>query len=86
MSWWCFGISRQAFYTWFRRYRPAASTACAPAPSPNASHVEVVGEIIYLRQDDHFGPEKISMYLQRRYHDVTISASGRTAWTPPFTP
>jgi hypothetical protein len=29
---------------------------------------------LYLRQNYHFGPAKISMYLAR-YHDVTISAS-----------
>ncbi|TVZ92439.1 hypothetical protein FB157_108164 [Streptomyces sp. BK340] len=35
----------------------------------------MVGKIIYLRQNYHFGPEKIAMYL-KRYHDVTISKSG----------
>jgi transposase InsO family protein len=35
----------------------------------------VVGKILYLRQNYHFGPAKISMYLAR-YHDVTISPSG----------
>jgi len=35
----------------------------------------VVGKIIYLRQNYHFGPGKISMYLQR-YHQVKISHSG----------
>jgi hypothetical protein len=35
----------------------------------------VVGKIIYLRTNYHFGPAKISMYL-KRYHDVSISTSG----------
>lgn len=35
----------------------------------------MVGKIIYRRQNYHFGPEKIAMYL-KRYHDVTISKSG----------
>ena len=30
---------------------------------------------MYLRQNYHFGPHKISMYL-KRYHDITISPSG----------
>ncbi|MFH8485328.1 hypothetical protein ACH4F9_07555 [Streptomyces longisporoflavus] len=47
----------------------------APKHSPNATHVEVVGKIAYLRQSYHFGPEKIAMYL-KRYHDVMISKSG----------
>jgi hypothetical protein len=32
-------------------------------------------KIIYLRQNYHFGPAKIQMYL-KRYHDVEISSSG----------
>ena len=35
----------------------------------------MVGKIIYLRSNYHFGPQKIAMYL-RRYHDVEISPSG----------
>ena len=35
----------------------------------------LVGKILHLRQNDHFGPEKISMYL-KRYHDVDSSKSG----------
>ena len=43
--------------------------------SPNATHFDVVGKIVYLRQNYHFGPGKIAMYL-KRYHDVEISQSG----------
>ena len=39
------------------------------------TNAEVVGKIIYLRQNYHFGPHKIAMYLQR-YHEHTISPSG----------
>ena len=46
-----------------------------PLTSPNATQKEVVGKIVYLRENYHFGPHKISMYLQR-YHDITISPSG----------
>ncbi|MET8957513.1 helix-turn-helix domain-containing protein [Streptomyces sp. NPDC004393] len=46
----------------------------APKTSLNATHLEVVGNFTYLRQNYHFGPEKIAMYL-KRYHDVTISKS-----------
>ncbi|MFE5023088.1 helix-turn-helix domain-containing protein [Streptomyces sp. NPDC056656] len=75
-----FGISRQAYYTWYRRYQAEGieglrARSKAPKHSPNATHAEVVGKIIYLRQNYHFGPEKISMYPQH-YHDVTISKSG----------
>ena len=75
-----YGISRQCFYKWKRRYdelgeaglRDASS---APLRSPNQTKAEVVGKIIYLRSSYHFGPQKIAMYL-RRYHDIEISPSG----------
>lgn len=43
--------------------------------SPNATEIDVVGKIVYLRQTYHFGPGKIAMYL-KRYHDLTMSKSG----------
>jgi hypothetical protein len=42
------------------------------------------GKILYLRQNYHFGPGKIAMYL-KRYHDVEVSQSAfgasSSAWT-----
>jgi transposase len=75
-----YGISRQMFYTWQRRYDAEGvdglkARSRRPKTSPNATHADVVGKIIYLRQNYHFGPGKISMYL-KRYHDVDISSSG----------
>ncbi len=75
-----FGISRQCFYTWLKRYEEEGEEGLRersrrPLTSPRATHAEVVGKIIYLRSHYHQGPQKISMYL-KRYHDVDISASG----------
>ena len=42
---------------------------------PHATSEEVVGKIVHLRQNYHFGPLKIAMYL-KRYHQITISTSG----------
>jgi transposase len=75
-----FGISRQTFYVWLRRYEEKGleglrDRSRRPHHSPNATSAEVVGKIIYLRQSYHFGPHKIAMYL-KRYHDVAISPSG----------
>src|SRR5438552_18261519 len=75
-----YGISRQLFYKWRRRFEDGGAEALrdrssAPFHSPNATKAEVVGKIIYLRQHYHFGPLKISMYL-KRYHDVEIGHSG----------
>jgi hypothetical protein len=75
-----YGISRQSFYVWKRRYDELGETGLIdrshrPKTSPNATHVDVVGKILYLRQNCHFGPAKLSMYLAR-YHDVAMSPSG----------
>ncbi len=75
-----YGITRQTFYCWRRRYEELGEDGLRPRPkrpkfSPRATQVDVVGKIIYLRQNDHFGPAKIAMYL-KRYHDVEISHSG----------
>jgi transposase InsO family protein len=75
-----YGISRQCFYTWKRRYDADGldglrDRSSRPHVSPGVTRTEVVGKIIYLRQHYHFGPAKIAMYLAR-YHDIQISHSG----------
>jgi transposase InsO family protein len=75
-----YGISRNTFYKWERRFKAEgpdglAERSRAPKNSPNATSSEIVGKIIYLRQNYHFGPQKIAMYLAR-YHDLTISDLG----------
>ena len=74
------GITRQAYYTWLRRYEEQGldglrDRSRRPHVIPHETKPEVVGKIIYLRQHYHFGPYKIAMYLQR-YHDIQISVSG----------
>ena len=74
-----FGISRQAFYKWKRRFaehgeaglcdRPRRPTRC-----PHATPKEVVSKILYLRQNYHFGPGKIADYL-KRFHQLAIAKS-----------
>jgi transposase InsO family protein len=75
-----YGITRQAFYLWRRRYQAEGLTGLRdrskrPLACPHETSTEVVGKIIYLRQNYHFGPAKIAMYL-KRYHDIQISDSG----------
>ena len=60
-----YGITRQTFYRWLRRYEEKGleglrNKSHRPHHSPNATSAEVVGKIIYLRQNYHFGPSKIS--------------------------
>jgi transposase len=75
-----FGISRHTYYYWLRRYEEKGleglrDKSRRPHHSPNATSAEVVGKIIYLRLNYHFGPGKISMYL-KRYHEISVSPSG----------
>jgi transposase len=75
-----FGISRQVYYTWLRRYEADGvdglrDRSKRPRNSPNATRAEVIDKIVHLRQHYHFGPAKIAMYL-KRYHDIGISSSG----------
>ena len=61
-----YGISRQSFYKWQRRYEELGEAglrdgSSAPLCSPNQTSTEVVGKIIYLRSNYHFGPQKIAM-------------------------
>ena len=74
-----FGITRQAFYIWLRRYEEHGleglrDRSRRPHTSPHATKPEIVGKIVYLRQNYHFGPHKISMYL-KRYHEIEVSPS-----------
>jgi transposase InsO family protein len=75
-----YGISRQCFYKWKRRYDDLGEAglrdgSSVPLHSPNQTKADVVGKVIYLRSNYHFGPQKIAMYLAR-YHDIKISPSG----------
>jgi transposase InsO family protein len=75
-----YGITRQCYYVWLRRYEELGlnglrDRSSRPHLSPKATRTEVVGKIIYLRQHYHFGPSRIAMYL-KRYHEIEISPSG----------
>ena len=75
-----YGISRSAFYEWLKRYKEEGieglkDKSRKPHTSPRSTKVEVVGKIVYLRENYHFGPFKIQMYL-KRYHDIDMSKSG----------
>jgi transposase len=75
-----YGISRQCYYGWLRRYEADGidglkDRSSRPHHSPRVTQAEVIEKILWLRKHYHFGPAKIAMYLAR-YHDVTISVSG----------
>ena len=75
-----YGISRPTFYKWRSRFDELGAEglrdrSSRPHNSPTATKGEVVERIVHLRQNYHFGPALIAMYL-KRYHDVEISSSG----------
>ena len=74
-----FGISRQAFYKWKRRFEEFGAAGLydrprAPHRSPRATPTVVVSKILYLRQTYHFGPGKIADYL-KRFHQIAVARS-----------
>lgn len=74
-----FGISRQAYYKWKKRFDRDGDAGLVdrsrrPLRSPRATPPEVVSKILYLRQNYHFGPGKISDYLAR-FHQLSVAAS-----------
>jgi transposase InsO family protein len=74
-----FGLSRNAYYKWKRRFDEHGDAGLAdrsrrPLRSPRATPPEVTSKILYLRQNYHFGPGKISDYLER-FHGHSLAAS-----------
>ena len=60
-----FGISRQAFYKWKRRFDECGAAGLYDRPrvphrSPRATSTAITSKILYLRQSYHFGPGKIA--------------------------
>src|SRR6266516_5366124 len=79
-TWRYYGVSRNCFYKWLRRYEAEdlaglRDRSSKPHNSPKATSTEVVEKILWLRHHYHFGPAKIAMYLQR-YHDVPSARQG----------
>jgi transposase InsO family protein len=74
-----FGISRKSFYKWKRRHAEhGAAGLCdrprTPQRSPRATSPDVVRKILYLREQYHFGPGRITSYLHR-FHQILVARS-----------
>ena len=74
-----YGISRQTYYCWLRRYEEFGLAGLrdrskTPKVSPWATPAEVVTKIVYLRSNYHFGPQKIPDVLEAlpRHHDLGL--------------
>jgi transposase-like protein len=65
-----FGISRNTFYKWQRRYQEEGpdglrDRSSRPHNSPRATHADIVAKIVYLRSSYHFGPLNNSVMVMR---------------------
>ncbi len=75
-----FGISRETFYQWKRKYEQHGEEAlvnskpCPENPTLKAPP-EIEEKILYLRRTYHFGAQRIAWYLGR-YHGIEISCGG----------
>jgi len=74
-----YGVSRNTYYVWYRRYRVLGieglrDRSRRPHSHPRMTPAEVVEKVLYLRRSYHFGP-RIAMYLDR-YHGVKLSKTG----------
>ena len=74
-----FGISRKSFYKWKRRHADHGAAGLCDRPrtphrSPRATSRDVIRKILYLREQYHFGPARIAMYLHR-FHQILIASS-----------
>lgn len=75
-----YGISRETYYEWQRRYKKDGelglinSKPCPQNPKLRVS-AAIEEQILHLRQNYHFGADRIAWYLAR-YHDIKISPAG----------
>jgi len=74
-----FDVPRSTFYEWKKAYKKDGAAGLIPKKPIAKSHPrqlnpEVVEKILYLRRNYHFGPERITWYLER-YHAVKTSSS-----------
>ncbi len=76
-----FGISRDTFYEWLKAYRRDGEAGLLPrkrgakSPHPNRLPEALHAEILQIRRDFNFGPQRIVWYLER-YRSVRVSAGG----------
>lgn len=75
-----FDVSRESFYRWKRDYEASGESALInmkPCPENPKIHLPkpIEEKILYLRQNYHLGPQKISWYLER-YHQMKASPTG----------
>ena len=74
-----YGVLHSVFYKWKKAYLEKGVAGLARQKPIAKSHprqlsAEVIEKILHLRQKYHFGPQRITWYLER-YHGITTSCS-----------
>lgn len=76
-----FGISRNTYYRWWRRFESSgfdslslAERSRRPQMCPRQTSAKIVGKIKYYRRRYHYGPKRIGFYLQEN-HGLTLHRS-----------
>ena len=71
-----FGISREIFYRWKRRYEQNGRKAlinCSTRPKhPRRTPPEIEKEVLHMRRTRHVGPTRIAYHLKSR-HGMDVS-------------
>jgi transposase InsO family protein len=76
-----FGISRDTFYEWKKAYVRGGEAGLLPTkrgprnPHPNRLPESLQHQILQIRRDFNFGPQRIVWYLAR-YYGVKVSTGG----------
>lgn len=75
-----YGISRYTYYNWLQKYKTFGEEGLInKKPCPENPTIRVKPEIeelvLYLRKTYHFGPMRISWYIER-YHGLKVSQNG----------
>ena len=74
-----FDVPRSTFYEWKKIYKEEGAPGLIPKKPIAKSHPrqlssEVIEKILHLRSKYHFGPQRITWYMER-YHDISVSCS-----------